>query len=245
VIAPEDQERIVNATREFWHEEVKIAAFRAIFAGKEIGHRIADYVDERTTEMLEAAFTTGHELDGGGIKRARSMGDIWFLSCGIFNPINVKAGEAGKNGQPNLVSLNKLIDALLRGHIDSYYLLIVKMKYGAEKTGHMLDEQEARTIEPQVYLVDMLDYLDFVNFDAGPGQAMLREQEFYSFVDDGQRSPERELKQKVRILVELLEDGHRRLHVNRQRRLAEVRQKVEEYEQRAAYQICQDGLNVG
>ncbi len=111
--------RIKRDTDTYWRGVVGTPAFRELASGKEIGHRIADYVDDHTTAMLEVEYATKHELDARGKRKPRSMGDVWIGSNGIYNPINIKAGEAGKNGQPNMVSLTKLLDALMLRQIDS------------------------------------------------------------------------------------------------------------------------------
>lgn len=155
------RQRIRDLTYKYWNVEATTEAFAKLARGKEIGHRIADLVDETTTALIEKNFPTARQCNRAGLPMPRSMGDIWLLSNGIYNPINVKAGEADKNGQPNMVSLNKLVNALLDREIDSYYLLFVKMIL------------QSASVQPVVYLVDILDYLDYVTFDSGPGQIML------------------------------------------------------------------------
>lgn len=247
MITSEDQARVKALTQDYWDAEVQTDQFRALFAGKEIGHRIADYVDERTTEMLEASFPTVHELDAQGRARARSMGDVWIQSGGIYNPVNVKAGEAGKNGQPNMVSLTKLLDALLSHQIDSYYLLIVKMRLASSPAGADVPESSLTPdeITPNVYFVDMLDYLDYVTFDAGPGQTMLRERQFYEAVDDGWQPPQQTIGDKVSKLIDLLEDGDRRLIENRAKKMERLRATFLAYQQAGLSDVNQEGLNLG
>ncbi len=247
MITPDYQERIRALTREYWDREVQTDQFRALFAGKEIGHRIADYVDERTTGMLEAAFSTVHERDAAGRVRARSMGDLWLRSGGIYNPVNVKAGEAGKNGQPNMVSLTKLLDALLRHRIDSYYLLIVKMRLISVPASADVPESDLTpdAITANVYFVDMLDYLDYITFDAGPGQTMLRERQFYEAVDSGWQSPEHTIGNKVSRLIDLLEDGDRRLIENRAKKMERMREDFFQYQAAGAIEVNQEGLHLG
>jgi len=92
---------------------------------KEIGHRIADEVEEKTTTLIEQNFTAARQHNRRGLAVDRSMGDIWVLSNEIYNPINVKAGEANQNGQPNIVSLRKLLRAILSHQVDSYYSTVV------------------------------------------------------------------------------------------------------------------------
>lgn len=247
MITGDDLVRVQTLTEAFWNAEVKTDRFRALFAGKEIGHRIADYVDERTTAMLQSEFPVLHEVDGKGRPRARSMGDVWLHSGGMYNPINVKAGEAGKNGQPNMVSLTKLLDALLERQIDSYYLLIVKMRLASAPASMDVDERQLTPdqIVPNVYLVDMLDYLDYITFDSGPGQTMLREKQFYEAYDARVVPPKLDLPGKVNKLIFLLEDGDRRLIENRQKKMARLRAAFLAYEHRGTHIVDQKGLDLG
>ncbi len=239
MISPQDAKRIVESSTEFWKNQVDSPQFRSIFQGKEVGHRIADYVDENTTEMLRKKFTTKFEVDAKGKPRARSMGDIWVESGGVFHPINVKAGEAGKNGQPNMVSLTKLLDGLMKRQIDSYYLLIVKMSF---KDG---EENVPSSVTPHIYFVDMLDYLDYITFDSGPGQTMLREKQFYDAIAAGVKVPTLNIAEKVAKLIDLLEDGDRRLIENRKTKMERIRLAVARYQNLGHHNLDQRGLHLG
>ena len=221
MIAQRDLNNIESLTKEYWLEQVNQESFRSIFSGKEIGHRIADYVDDRTTELLAKNLNTKKELHKTGKVKARSMGDIWVKSNNVLNPLNVKAGEAGKNGQPNLVALNKILDFLLNDRIDSYYLLIVKMKVkGKSIIEEFTEDLLAKSvIEPKVYLVDMLDHLEHVAFDSGPGQLMLKEKQFYLAMEKNTSSYEEQLAQKIERLVDLREDGEKVHHEINQKEL--------------------------
>ena len=68
MIDTQTQEIIYNATNAFWNDHVANEAFREITQGKEIGHRIADYVDDRTTAKLlsEPVLTAKFECDRKG-----------------------------------------------------------------------------------------------------------------------------------------------------------------------------------
>jgi len=165
-----------------WDNEVRSEGFRAICAGKERGHRIADHAEERTVGFIEQeGFPVAFEHGRDKLPRARSMGDIWLRSGTpfIYNPINVKAGIAGVSGQPNMVSLEKLTKALLNHLIDSYWLLLIRVTVG--------DEHHAAHIT----LVNIFDYLDFMHFDSGPGQLMLRSDAFYAHLIDPEAGPNR------------------------------------------------------
>ena len=133
--------------------------------GKEIGHRLADWVDEQTCAVLTLSLDTKRQHGTNGVM-SRSMGDIWVASNRIYHPVNVKTGVVGSEGQPNLVSLKKILDAFLSLQIDSYYLLFVKFIVGKP------------VIDSSVYVVDMLDIAEYLTFDSGPGQMMLKSVKF-------------------------------------------------------------------
>lgn len=162
----DQQSKIVQLTNQHWAKHVQDASFAELISGKEPGHRMADFVDDRTTALLKVNLDTRYEADAKGEPKKRSMGDVWVYSNDVFNPINVKAGLQGMKGQPNLVSMQKLLDYIFKTWIDSYYLLIIKF--------HVKDG-----ITHKTYLVDLLDWTEFITYNAGPGQIMLCEREFY------------------------------------------------------------------
>jgi hypothetical protein len=196
---------------------------------KERGHSMADFVDERTTALLEAHFVTRFQRGKGGARRARSMGDVWIKSGGIFNPINVKSGVADANGQPNLVSLKKVLRALLTDQIDSYYLLFVKFEMGA-------------AVRPKVLLVDLLDHIEWTTYDDGPGQMMLLEQKFFEAMHGGYCATSTLIVEKIDRLFEMLKDGNARLILNRQRTIAEFEKAVKAYKTQSVHAIDQSAL---
>ena len=247
MISSEHSKTILEATKTLWKEQVEVESFRTIFGGKEIGHRIADYVDQTTTNVILDEVPAMFEMKANGKVMTRSMGDIWIKSNGMMNPLNVKAGEAGKNGQPNLVSLNKILSALLTRKIDSYYLLIIKFSADMEELARLVKQGKSirDKIQPQIYFVDMLDYLDYVVFDSGPGQLMLREGNFYEAMDSGKQPPILTLPEKIKRLVDLREDGDRRLIANRKATLDKMRKNVEKFAKDPDKKIDQTGYHFG
>jgi hypothetical protein len=203
---------IQTVTTAYWRAEVRKPEIVGIAKGKEIGHKLADLVDEKTTALLTVKYLTKHQRDAQGRKRSRSMGDLWLNDNGIYHPVNVKTGIVGAEGQPNLVSLKKILSGIMARQIDSYYLLIVKMKIAAKE------------IAPTVYLIDMLDWLDYVTFDSGPGQMMLKAVKFFNEFDPADTTP-KTIKDKVKRLMDLYEDGERRLKENRERDLSDYRRQ--------------------
>ena len=206
MIAGETIAAITSETLRYWRKEVRKSEIIGIAHGKEIGHKIADLVDEKTTALLTLNHLTRHQCDDCGRKRARSMGDLWLMDGDTYHPINVKTGIVGSEGQPNLVSLKKVLSAIMARQIDSYYLLIVKM------------EIAPKGITSSVFFFDMLDWLDYVTFDSGPGQMMLRAVKFFDKYDP-KRIGGLDIKAKVQKLMDLYEDGERRLKVNRKNAL--------------------------
>lgn len=197
------QATIVQLTNEHWAAHVKDVAFAELISGKEPGHRMADYVDDRTTSLLKVSLDTRYEADARDEPKKRSMGDVWVYSDKMFNPINVKAGLQGMSGQPNLVSMQRLLDYVFKAWIDSYYLLIIKFDIG-------------ETMTHKAYLVDLLDWTDFITYDAGPGQIMLREKDFYDAFESGHIPAGRPIASKVESLFTRFEEGVRSLFTNRQ-----------------------------
>ncbi len=229
-IASKTRHEITRLTAEMWEEKAaKDEVFLGLTRGKERGHRMADFVDERTTALLKVNFTTRFQSGKGGVARARSMGDVWLKSGGVFNPINVKTGVSGANGQPNLVSLKKLLRALANDQIDSYYLLFVKFELG-------------EVVRPKVFLVDLLDHLEFATYDDGPGQMMLLEEKFFVAMEAGKCASATTIVTKIDRLFALLKDGNRRLIQNRQRTIAGFEKLIAEYKARSVHAIDQTTL---
>jgi hypothetical protein len=221
LISTEDQGRLVAVVHRDWDVEVTTPRFLEICTGKERGHRVADFAEERTLAFLAAdGFPVAFESDKGGAPRIRSMGDVWLESGDppIFNPINVKAGIAGTGGQPNMVSLTKLTEAILSHLIDSYWLLLIRF------------EERGSEFGSHVMLVNILDYLDFMHFDSGPGQIMLKSDAFYRHVAAGHRPDPLEIDEVVERLLEMRRDGDRRLAQNRAARFEQLETRAEAFD---------------
>jgi hypothetical protein len=98
MLSPETIASITRETSEYWTHEATRPEILGIAQGKEIGHKLADIVDEKTTALLTVKYITTHQRDAQGRKRARSMGDLWLLDGGIYHPVNVKTGCVGAEG---------------------------------------------------------------------------------------------------------------------------------------------------
>lgn len=206
-ITDSSQSKILRLVDEHWSKRVRTTEFAQLISGKEPGHRMADYVDDQTTSLLKISrLITCYEARANGEIKKRSMGDVWVKSDGIFNPVNVKSGLWGMNGQPNVVAMQKLLDYIFNRWIDSYYLLIIKFKQDDE-------------ITHKSYLIDLLDWIDFIAYDAGPGQIMLCERDFYEAFDSGQALKKRTIIEKIESLFQLFEKQLKVLFTNRVERL--------------------------
>lgn len=234
MISKSDQELILRSTTEYWKRAVNEESFTSLFAGREVGHRMAPFVEEKSVEVLASNLTIVPEVTDSGELISRSMGDCWVVSSGMRNAVNVKAGEREKEGSPNIVALNKLLTALHASKIDSYYLLIVKVGKG-----------ESGLLEPTVSFVDILDWLDYVSFDAGPGQLMLREKAFNQVLAAGSAPTVRTLVEKVDYLEKLYESGIERLIESRRESLGKIKADGAEFLLKKDYKVNQEGMNFG
>lgn len=130
---------------------------------KEIGHSFAQAWENKLTEYLlnlSTDFTSPDDIenskDGSKKKeRPRAMPDIVYKG----NYINIKFGH-NKKGQPNICAMSKLYLQLHEDTIDSYYLLVFD------------------AYDSSIHFFDVYDYLDYVSFNYGPGQTMLKEVAF-------------------------------------------------------------------
>lgn len=218
VLTEATRTHLVAQTRSLWAAQVSDPEFLALAQGKEIGHRIASYVDEVTCAHLEDTVTCGFQRDADGAKLSRSMGDIWVADDGRMHPLNVKTGLVGSEARPNIVSLKKVAKALARGHIDSYWLLLVKV----DLTGD--------TPAMQVDLVNLFDYLDYVAFDSGTGQLMLKSAEFLAARAAGTSGTSRTTAQVLDLLFAMLAEADARLIANRARARAQLRDLIDSYD---------------
>ena len=157
------------------------------------------------------------------------MGDVWLKSGELFNPINVKTGVAGANGQPNLVALKRLLRVLVKDQIDSYYLLFVKFE--------LVD-----AVKPKVFLVDLLEHLEFATYNDGPGQMMLREAEFFTAMEGGHVASSTPIVTKIDRLFDMLKDGNRRLIRDRERTITGFEKLIAAYKAQERHIVNQTGL---
>ena len=125
MLSPGTVKDIRQSVHTYWEKLARTKQFIDLAQGKEIGHRIADFVDEKTASFIHANYDAAFEKNVRGQKKMRSMGDVWLKADDIYHPINIKTGISD-TGQPNMVALRKLLRSILGCQIDSYYLLMIK-----------------------------------------------------------------------------------------------------------------------
>jgi hypothetical protein len=107
------------------------------------------------------------------------------------------------------------------------------------------DQEGLGSVLPRVYLVDMLDHLDVVNFDSGPGQLMLKEKQFYLKMSSEDKTDSLSLAQKIEKLIELKEKGDETLIANRLSRSKKLKELKREYEESSQQNLDQRDMNIG
>lgn len=165
MIALEHQNYILSLTRELISSCLDESSFDPTV--KEPGHSYGEKVEEILVKKLvgiDIRFSSPPKTKGKG-KQTRKMEDFLFLK----NLVNAKLGYEKGKGQPNMVSFNRLSKKYLSGEIDSYYILIIDVR------GETKDN-----LTTQEYLFDLFDYLDYVNYNYGTGQIMLKESQFFA-----------------------------------------------------------------
>lgn len=162
-----------------------------LLKGKESGHTLASEVETYTSDILEKyGYDISYEIHTSGKKKGskkdRANSDF------IFNKhrVNVKFSSEIE-GQPNICSIKRLMDGLINGDIDGYYLL--KIKY--DRINKKLS----------VYFFDVLDCLDVVEYNGGPGQTMLKEKKFYEKYSKINSIKRKSIEEKINSIFELYE----------------------------------------
>jgi len=123
---------------------------------KEPGHTYGERVEEKLVERLNLYDNKKFTLP----ESKRSMQDLNFVG----DLINIKFGY-DKDGQPNMVSFNRLCDKFLSGEIDSYYVISIDGK------------------DNKICMFNLYEHLDYTNTNLGTGQTMLKEKKFFEHFD--------------------------------------------------------------
>ena len=135
---------------------------------KEVGHALSSRIEELVYDILDKKLKINITFDihkngtKKGEKRDRSLAD-----GKINNHLsNVKFGV--NLGQPNMCSMRKIFDEVFdKKGMDSYYIIWIKY----------MDSNF------NVKVFDLLSNFDFITYNDGPGQIMLKEHEFFKNIN--------------------------------------------------------------
>jgi len=211
------QKKIENILGTLMNEYFLTNDAKKLLTGKESGHIMGTIIEEMCGDYLkQEGFTVTYELDSNGVPLKRAHSDFLLLSTDLKqNKVNVKFSSE-KPGQPNVCSINRMMDVLRDDTVDGYYLL--KVKYNREQKN------------TKVYFVDILDYIDCITFNGGTGQIMLKEKKFYETYGESGRQNELNLLEKTKKIYELydkkMSEHIKRKEKQRQNRLLELTQII-------------------
>lgn len=137
--------------------------------GHTYGEKVEEHLANKLVEIYPDKFSMPKKEKGKG-KQTRKMEDLIWKSTN--NLINIKLGYEKGNGQPNMVSFNRLYKNYCSDLIDSYWIFIIDV------LGKQKDSLTTKT-----YFFNLYDYLDYVNYNYGTGQVMLKENQFFDSYD--------------------------------------------------------------
>lgn len=165
---------------------------------KEPGHSFGEKFEEVLVNSLvienKKVFAFPSKTKGKG-KQTRNMEDLFAYG----KSVNIKFGYH-KNGNPNICSFNRLLEKYHNDEIDSYWILTINVK----------DQKKDGTFYYECHFFNIYDYLDYVNYDYGTGQVMLKEAKFfndYSLDNDKHLSKKQHMK-KLKEINQKAFEGH-------------------------------------
>lgn len=167
---------------------------------KEPGHTYGEAVEEVLANKLieiSSDFSLPTKTKNSG-RQTRKMEDIRFME----DLINIKLGYEKGKGQPNMVSFNRLSKNFCNGTIDSYWILVIDV------TGKTKEE-----LKTKVYFFNLYDHLDYIHYDYGTGQTMLKEKQFFDAYDvnENYSSTKRDIVLKLKEIDEEAFQSHIKL----------------------------------
>jgi hypothetical protein len=187
---------------------------QSLLKGKESGHTLASEVETLSSKLLiqngyNISYETYEKGKEKGKEKIRANSD--FILDG--HRVNVKFSSEVE-GQPNICSIKRLMDGLVNGEIDGYYILKIKYNRITKKV--------------KVYFFDVLDCLDVVGYNGGPGQTMLKEKHFYDKYET-KVIVRKSVEEKIQSLFELYEQQMLK-HINLKRKqIKEYADKLDLY----------------
>jgi len=167
-----------------------IATLGIDFGTKEQGHKFYQIAEEYIRDKLVEQFNAKIP------KKARDIADVVVFGT----PVNIKFGISENFGRPNLVSMNRLINLSSESELSQYIILKIKV-FSPEKIS--------------VSTVDILSNLNLVSYNAGPGQTMLKEKQYYQHLEANKFNFGVSKKERNTQLEYMYLDGLENLQINR------------------------------
>jgi hypothetical protein len=171
MISIQDQKFIKSVVKKYIQECLIECGFDPTI--KEPGHTYGENIEEELVNKLVSKypdkFSPPIKTKGKG-KQTRKMEDLIWIPTNDF--INIKLGYEKGGGQPNMVSFTRLLEKYHSGEIDSYYIFIIDVS-GKTK----------QSLTTKLYLFNLYHYLNYLNYNYGTGQVMLKEKQFFSEYD--------------------------------------------------------------
>ncbi|KKN34521.1 hypothetical protein LCGC14_0792710 [marine sediment metagenome] len=197
---------------------------------KERGQAAASFVEHRALELANIVspirferYETGKNK---GKKKARSLSDGFFaIYSRVF--INIKTSYEERSGQPNICSLPKLIKQFVEteflkqfvtGQFDDYLLVHIYFDVKNQKI--------------KVCFISLFDNLEYVTYNDGPGQMMLKKSKLFNGSKQTIRASSKKMTNNRRVqiadqLLNMLTDGTERLIRARRRRNLKLKRAVD------------------
>ena len=150
------------------------------YHGKERGHTLSQQIEDRVKNIIYENFGGEYSDEVSLYKRGTKAGtprpmkknlrgkDDCRLRNFFKSPLNIKFSAPSDrvikndNGSPNITSLFKLLNRIIEGDVEKYYIVYV-----------MANENDEITVE----MFDLLQNVDKWRHDFGPGQIMLNKQD--------------------------------------------------------------------
>lgn len=213
MLSKSDLESILRKIKELLPECLTEVGFDPTI--KEPGHTYGEAVEELLVKRLvkeDSQFLAPIKKKGSG-KQTRKMEDLLYVKSLIKYLINIKLGYEKGDGQPNMVSFNRLVKSYHSNEIDSYYILIVNV-FGKTKDNLVTKE----------YIFNLFDYLDYVNYNYGTGQIMLKEKQFFADYDSNKyfNNSKKDIMIKLSEIDKEAYDSHMKLKETQHNKKQEI-----------------------
>jgi hypothetical protein len=125
----------------------------------ELGHSHGPGVQKEVGKVLSEKYDIKEVVNKNGAKPKRAFADN--ILQGFYNNVKFTATE---EGNPNLGSMNRMIKHVLKESNSEYYVTIVK---------YLVNKKDWK-----VQFVNILQFIDCLTYDAGPGQIMITQKKF-------------------------------------------------------------------